>query len=529
MAISNPSLKGLLQQLWKTPSERLGLLRQTEPYRICYIGSDCSSEREYNDVLATFKEKAGEDSRHTLLFDNEIPFNVDLDFIGTVKQGLATVDLTAIKDSDVVMFADADYNHRFVQKLQGVVNKILSNETFPNESVKANFITRLLLEVYTLVVPLERVDEYSTPNKCIYYGSIERYAVYFLMLLAGMGFDIVYINPFEKPECLDLLGAELSVRNTRYQIGSLNDRASKGQAIHQIDSVTLGFRQEVEKTVFTDSGLFRQWQFKHGGTTESMFLNATVEDLENNWDAEARVRQGFGVVGKKVKIPTLFYEVDGVHSDDNDYCTFVGKFVGGKDTLLISGKPEELLDITISEDDVLKISFCQKGDGSFDRDMLKALPFYRYAPYNDDTEDFILDKINETLSDSTLFSRPIVEKRDKVEFVAMCLQLNKKLMYMIDTFDFPFGIPKIVAFLDNDSSLSQQTPYILGFLHKIGFDILVLAPAGLSNLSTYVDRGRYNCTRLAEMKYDVTFDKVSSPEGKKKSAKKGMLASLFSI
>lgn len=119
MAISNPSLKALLQQLWKTPSERLGLLRQTEPYKICYIGSDCSSEREYNDVLATFKEKAGEDSRHTLLFDNEIPFNVDLDFIGTVKQGLATVDLTAIKDSDVVMFADADYNHRFVQKLQG--------------------------------------------------------------------------------------------------------------------------------------------------------------------------------------------------------------------------------------------------------------------------------------------------------------------------------------------------------------------------------------------------------------------------
>lgn len=294
-------------------------------------------------------------------------------------------------------------------------------------------------------MPLERVDEYSTPNKCIYYGSIERYAVYFLMLLAGMGFDIVYINPFEKPDCLDLLGAELSVRNTRYPIGSFNDRASKGQAIHQIDSVTLGFRQEVEKTVFTDSGLFRQWQFKHGGTTESMFLNATVEDLENNWDAEARVRQGFVVVGKKVKIPTLFYEVDGVHSDENEYCAFVGKFVGGKDTLLISGKPEELLDITISEDDVLKISFCQRGDGSFDRDMLKALPFYRYAPYNDDTEDFILDKINETLSDSTLFSRPIVEKRDKVEFVAMCLQLNKKLMYMIDTYDFPFGIPKMTS------------------------------------------------------------------------------------
>ena len=44
MAISNPSLKALLQQLWKTPSERLGLLRQTEPYKICYIGSDCGSE-----------------------------------------------------------------------------------------------------------------------------------------------------------------------------------------------------------------------------------------------------------------------------------------------------------------------------------------------------------------------------------------------------------------------------------------------------------------------------------------------------
>lgn len=61
---------------------------------------------------------------------------MDLDFIGTVKQGLATVALTAIKDSDVVMFADADYNHSFVQKLQGVVNKILSNETFPKSLSK---------------------------------------------------------------------------------------------------------------------------------------------------------------------------------------------------------------------------------------------------------------------------------------------------------------------------------------------------------------------------------------------------------
>ena len=42
--------------------------------------------------------------------------------------------------------------------------------------------------------------------------------------------------------------------------------------------------------------------------------------------------------------------------------------------------------------------FCQLSNGSFDIEEIMKLPFYRYAPYNDETEKFLLNKINETIA-----------------------------------------------------------------------------------------------------------------------------------
>ena len=47
--------------------------------------------------------------------------------------------------------------------------------------------------------------------------------------------------------------------------------------------------------------------------------------------------------------------------------------------------------------------FCFLSDGTFNKEEIKKLDFYNFSLYNDLTEDFILDKINETIKDKSLF------------------------------------------------------------------------------------------------------------------------------
>lgn len=516
---NSPPLKTLVQQLWKPNFERQGINAEFRPFFIAYIGVE--DQREYNNVLATLVDKAKQDAKHTVVFDNRIPFEIDFEFMNAIKSELNFIDVFHLKSEDLVMFSEDD-NLVFIKALQEVIDMAVNIEHFANDSIRNNFITKLLLHVYNHIRPLEFVNKDAATNKCFYYGQIERHDFYLLILLAKMGWDVIYINPLKEPDGLDFTGAERHFNNQLLSIESLRERADKGTAYQQFDSITLGFEQEVEQELFTDSGMFRPWQFKKG-TTKNLFFNSTIFDLESNWNEEARVRQGFSVENKIVYVPNFFYELEGEYEDTQKYKELVQNIANAKNVLFSTGKISDFLDITISEEQVLQITFCQLNDGSFDLERLKSLPFYKYAPFNDDTENFILKKINETLSDKALFTQPLTSKVDMLEFVGACLELNRDLVRLIDSFDFPFSIPKVVVFLENETSIDPQVPYLLGFLHKIGFDIAVFSPAGMSDLSSYIERGRFNCQRLETIKYDRTFNSLRTFAPRKG----GFLSKLF--
>ena len=125
--------------------------------------------------------------------------------------------------------------------------------------------------------------------------------------------------------------------------------------------------------------------------------------------------------------------------------------------------------------------------------------------------------------DNQFFTKSITTKVDQLQFVGVCLQLKKEIIRLIDSFDFPFKIPKIIVFLENEKSLDPQVPYILGLLHKIGFDIVILSPAGMSELSSYINRERFNQQRLETIVYDRTYQTIKSSI----STKVGFFSKLF--
>lgn len=514
------TLKSLVFELWKNNIDRQGILPKFTPVFERYIGIEDSSN--YENILATLKSKAESDSKHTVLFDGEIKMIPDFNFITAIKNELATMNISQLETQNIKMYPDESYNKFYLENLQKVVNLAISKENFLNEGVRNNFICELLLNTANYILPLEIDSSYS--NKCIYYGDIKKSNAYFLLLLAMLGFDVVYINSGkDSAELNSISNSNLIEFPLREATKTLREWSKSGIVIEQNNSVTLDLQNQMTQQLFTGTGVFRPWQFKENGTTKSLFFNSTIIDINQNWNEEAKVRSGFKVEGNVVNIPNFLWEIEGEYDDMNKYAELVNLLKNSKNKIFTTGKEsDKLFDFQQGiNENRLKLVFTQNSDLSFNIEKVKELPFYQYSSYNDSTENFILNKVNETIKDITLLQNGWT-KDSILDFMMTCLSLSKEVIRVIDNFDYTSHIPKLIYFLEKDESLNVNNAHLIALFHKMGADVIVLSPSGMSDLSGFIKRDRYNTERLDKVVYDRELSQV------KESKAKGFFKKIFS-
>ena len=184
------SLQQIPFELWRRKSERKGICPQFKPVFTSYIGVE--NQVKYNDVLATIHSKIQDDPRHTIFFDGEILLDADFNFINAIKNELANMDVTHLSKQDITLFENSDLNHVFLNAFEYVVNLAIRQEIFLNDSVRNNFICKLLLYAHLYIQNLDYSELDFHANHCFYYGDISRHDIYFLILLYIMGFDAFY-------------------------------------------------------------------------------------------------------------------------------------------------------------------------------------------------------------------------------------------------------------------------------------------------------------------------------------------------
>lgn len=515
------SLKTACFDLWRTRYERKGIQSAFKPMFIRYIGVE--NPAEYNDVLKTLITKAQEDKAHTIYFDGQIPMTAEFNLLNSVKAELETMDVNHISKQDITLFADPELNKIFMESLEYVVNLAIKQENFPNNSVRNNFICKMILYAYLYIFNLSYED--TVTCKCIYYGDISRHDIYFLMMLYHMAFDVVYINPARDALWDEVDTDKLSeVHKNKgiLPIQTIDERVKAGNIIEINESMTLQFERQIEDAMFTNSGVYRPWQFRDGDTV-AVFFNSTLIDLEQNWTAPAKVRNGFKVVDKTVYVPNFFHHIEGEYKNLEDYNKLVTLCTESPNTLVVRNAGRDFITNIQPEDSKFQLTFCQRGDGTFEPEEIKKLSFYTLAGYNEDTQNFMLRKINETIADFAFFKDPLDTKEEKIEFAMLVLQLDKKIIRLIDNFDYTNDIPKVTVFLDNEDSLSRDVFFVLAYLSKIGFDIVIFSPAGLSEINKHIYDTRYNNDRLDTINYTRTFDSL------KNATKKGFFSRFFCL
>ena len=480
-------------ELWKPIHVRKGIHSTFKPIFTRYIGVE--KQDRYDDILATISDAIKNDPEHNLLFDNQIPMTADFGFINAIKYELAQMDMTQLASQDIRLFQNPTLNQRFLSACETIVTLAFRQEAFPNDSIKANFVCKLLLYAHLHLQTLDHTNTAYQANHCFYYGEISRQDIYFLKLLHLLNFDVVYINPLKDVPKWSSIDTDAALhKNTQLlPIESFQSRAQKGQAMQESQSLTLTLEQNLTTDFLNQAGVYQAWQFRHG-TTEPVFFNGSLIDLEQNWHQAARFRQGFKTHQNTVYVPHFFFEIEGEYKNKKDYLTLVDNCRKAPNT------------------DHFKLAFCQYSDGRFDPEKLKQLPFYAYGPYNDATENFILGKINDVLTNTHLFKEPLTKKEDIFDFVLMTLTLTQPIVRSIDSFDFTDSLPKLMIVIEGDAHLTKAHSYLIGYLNQIGFDILILSPAGLSDLSTFFQAESFNSVRLDQIVYDQTLAALKPPK-----------------
>jgi hypothetical protein len=488
-------LEETIFEIWKSDSERKGLNPQFKPLYVKFVGTE--DPNNYNNILATLSDFHEKYKSISVLFENEIPFNPNLDFLRNIKQDLSSMNLYNLSQEEITMFTIPQLNTIFLKALEDVVNSARMKEQFPNKSIEINFISRLLLTVYNYIFNLDYT--LGITPKCILYGKLEKHDSYFLDLLHKMDFDVIYINPYEDTQFLP--NAEL-IKNTIIPDNkTFIQRVKSGTVINVIKSNTLKYEQELETQFFTN-GVYKPWQFKDG-YTKALFFNSSLIDILHNWKEPAKVRDGFEVNNKTVTVPHFFFEIEGEHKNENEYIDFVlnlqNESVENFYVINFNSHNDFIKNIN-NEEEKFEISFGIRNDGTIDNKTFKALKFYSWDAYNDSTEDFILNKINELIQSKTINNN--FNKKEIIDLSYHILKMNDKFVEMIDSFDFVNNIPKLIVFLEDKKSLDEQSCTIIDFLNIVGFDIIILSPAGMSNISSYINKSKYNTIRLDKIVYN---------------------------
>lgn len=491
------SLKQQAYDIWKSNLERKGISDVFKASFIKYIGvEDLNS---YNNVLATLIHNAN--LNNAIIFDCKIPYEPDFTFIQALKQELSTMNLQSLETQDIKMFDDETFNLKYLKALQYVFNE---NRNLTNTSRQHSFLITMLLltNIYlrTLIW-----DNYKT-NKVIYYGHIEEQEFYFLLLCHLLDMDVLYINPSNDiPFNSTLIDTH---KNTGIlNIETLNSKVSKGTVLNQINSSTLSFEQNIEEQMFTNTGIFKPWQLRSHNPNNVLF-NSNLIDLELNWTAQAKVREGFKVENNNVYIPNFFFEIEGISNNKDEYNKIIKK-TRENSYIFSKNLPTDTFIPSYDTNSSGEIIFAFNGDLTLDKEKVKKFSFYKYDPYNDLTEDLIINKLNELIKSNTIYKNNLT-KEEIINLTQLVLNLKVELIRLIDSFDFSAEIPKFVIHLNKDTSLSKEEIYVLGFLNCIGIDIVIFSPAGMSNISSYIDSNRFTSRRLDKMSYEENLDSITN-------------------
>jgi hypothetical protein len=195
----------------------------------------------------------------------------------------------------------------------------------------------------------------------------------------------------------------------------------------------------------------------------------------------------------------LYAKISGVKDGDKDEYWQSVKELFLKDALLITRAPY------IKPDDINPMKNPAREfyrDGRLLRDKIKSHPDYPYAIIREDMQEFMLDKLEDMISEKRIVGTG--ENGTEYTVIAQVLNLPKSVVRMIQQFDFTKKNPKLIYINTGENMISLEDTILTAYLNMIGFDVLFFVPTGYQSVERYLAQNLMEDHQIGEYMYDLT-------------------------
>jgi len=235
-------------------------------------------------------------------------------------------------------------------------------------------------------------------------------------------------------------------------------------SIQREETIAYKAATEIHQILHSENiGSYAPWQFEKY-TPVPYTLKTTYDELFILWKEEARFRTGFEVRNGNIVIPNIFAKISGTNSDISLFWHNLDLLRADEKSTIFKPAVPFTIDSNYSIDSSL---LCQ--DGSFNGDKVRSSKIYKLAYLRTAVQYLIMDKINQLVQSTDIFKYEI-DQNFKFKILYTILNLDKEYLDLIQKFDFPFTIPKLVIFDSDDQLFSQTDIIVISFLYILGFD-----------------------------------------------------------
>jgi hypothetical protein len=526
-------------------NKRIGFIGGPVPfvpiYFYRYVGIKQNEDEYYNDLFRLDKNLSILESLY-LRFTDSIPIVSNSKLITStlnIWQHIDPFDASLTSKLAVLLmehkvFPTNNYtlNCTMANSFSYILDLYCKEESNLNLSKVRNFSLKMLSWIHNFVPNLlKRFDFQNTSSdeiispKVIYYGDIKKHELLFLIFLSRLGCDILYINS----SCDKIL--ELTEYSDQFsKCFELPYKADlkefpKEELLIRQETIALRASRELSTALYTDQdGFYRPWQFEEY-KTHPVTLKTTFHELKILWNEPSSLRTGFKVENSTVYMPNLFAKISGVHSDLTLYWKDFFHLKSPENTLFIPEIP--FTNVPYAKTDLYTLAFVLDNKGFIDEQKLMTHSYYKFSYLKTSLQHIILEKINYLMKTNML--KKAIDKEFKLKILMTILNLDKNILQLIQQYDYPSKVPKLLIYDNNESIFSDEDSIVLCFLNLFGFDITILTPTGYNNIEGKIQEKFYDVHRLEEVNFNLPLPNLNDEKKYTKEKGKGFLSNIFNF
>lgn len=522
--IVNAVSKNIFEDIFILPSKRKGYAQNDTILAVPNLFYHMSGVFDgYSEKLVEFDKKLSKFG--TIYQKVEFDNNIDQEFIQSfnacwTKVHTADVRVIVRSLSSVLNIVCTDIVLRKVlsEKLSAMLKMYMKQQT--NLNILKNSVVKILFwcKKYFMKI-MTNYDIQRENPKIFFYGQIYRDDLYFLILMFLCSADVVYFNPTKQERFPFPMELKDYIKTVSYpQKDSIKPIFEMKNEIQMQREATIAYEADKEiKEVLNDeqSGIYRNWQFENY-LLKANTIKTTYDEISIMSDVEARFRHGFKVDKGQIFVPNIFAKISGVTNDRKEYFDFFDK-VSSENAVVVKNVP-----FTVKRG-YYKFSGLILNNDVINKEKIKKLSEYKFSHIRETVQNYILNTIQEVILKKDILFKFSKDKDIKTDIIYEILTLEKEYLDILQNFDFPYKIPKIIIFHQNENVFTKTDAIRIAFFLLAGFDVLIFTPSGYNDVETVIINANYDVHKLESFDFNLNLeDRYMYSKPKKKGFFEGL-------